>query len=92
MLDIMEPFRPEVDRSVLTLIRGQKLASGDFTLTTNGTCRLHPQLARRVASLVAETSGIAALIAQLVGMLNYQPLRPRPHRSNLWLTERGFEL
>ena len=90
VLDIMEPFRPEVDRSVLTLIRGQNLASADFTLTKNGTCRLHPQLARRVVSVVAETGGIPSLVTKLVGMLDHHPPRPRPHRSNAWLAERGM--
>ena len=89
VLDIMEPFRPEVDRRVLTLIRGQKLTSADFTLTPNGTCRLHPQLARRLVSLVAETGGIPFLVTKLVGMLDHHPPRPRPHRSNAWLAERS---
>jgi CRISPR-associated endonuclease Cas1 len=52
LLDIIEPERPKVDAEVLRLIRHQPLASADFMIRPNGSCRLSPQLARTVATLV----------------------------------------
>ncbi len=47
--DLMEPLRPVADRMVLNLIRSQAFSAGDFFISTNGVCRLHPQLARVLA-------------------------------------------
>jgi CRISPR-associated protein Cas1 len=48
LLDLLEPMRPEVDRRVLKLVREEKFSAADFTLTRDGTSRLHPQLAHRL--------------------------------------------
>jgi CRISPR-associated endonuclease Cas1 len=52
LLDIIEPERPKVDAEVLRFIRQQPLASADFIIRPNGSCRLSPQLARTVATLI----------------------------------------
>jgi CRISPR-associated endonuclease Cas1 len=52
LLDLIEPERPKVDAEVLRLIRNQPLASADFMIRPNGSCRLSPQFARTVATLV----------------------------------------
>lgn len=52
LLDIIEPERPKVDAEVLRLIRQQPLASADFIIRPNGSCRLSPQFARTVATLI----------------------------------------
>lgn len=52
LLDLIEPERPKADAEVLRLIRHQSLASADFMIRPNGSCRLSPQLARTVATLV----------------------------------------
>ena len=52
LLDIIEPERPKVDAEVLRLIRQQPLASADFIIRPNGSCRLFPQFARTIATLV----------------------------------------
>jgi len=52
LLDLIEPERPKVDAEVLRLIRQQPLASADFLILPNGSCRLSPQFARNVATLV----------------------------------------
>lgn len=52
LLDVIEPERPKVDAEVLRLIRHQPLASADFIIRPNGACRLSPQFARTVATLV----------------------------------------
>jgi CRISPR-associated endonuclease Cas1 len=50
--DLMEPLRPHVDRMVLEVTRANTFSPADFVVTTTGVCRLHPQLARRVAQVV----------------------------------------
>ena len=52
LLDLIEPERPKVDAEVLRLIRHQPLASADFIIRPNGACRLSPQFARTVATLI----------------------------------------
>jgi CRISPR-associated protein Cas1 len=47
--DLMEPYRPEVDREVLEITRSETFTPGDFVIDTKGVCRLHPELARHVA-------------------------------------------
>lgn len=48
-LDLMEPLRPAVDRSVLQLIAEECFSGGDFHLQSDGVCRLNPSLAKLVA-------------------------------------------
>ena len=54
VLDRIEPVRPMVDRAVLQIITSELLTSADFALQHDGTCRLNPELARRVAQLTVE--------------------------------------
>jgi CRISPR-associated protein Cas1 len=49
--DLMEPLRPQVDRSILRFVMTTTFTPKDFLLSQNGKCRLHPQLARRVVEL-----------------------------------------
>jgi CRISPR/Cas system-associated endonuclease Cas1 len=88
VLDLMEPLRPEVDRKVLELVRDEKFGSADFMLTREGTCRLHPQLARRVVGIVAELSDMSRTVQQLTERIGFDPPRPRVHRSNAWIARR----
>lgn len=57
VLDRIEPVRPLVDRAVLRIITSELLTSADFLLQDDGTCRLNPELARRVAQLAAVEFG-----------------------------------
>ena len=52
--DLIEPYRPQVDRQVLDFVRSDAFASRDFILDSKGVCRLHPQLAK---TLVHRVSG-----------------------------------
>ena len=52
-LDMIEPHRPVVDGTILNLVREQRFAAADFTMRRDGVCRLSPQLARTVATLVS---------------------------------------
>jgi CRISPR-associated protein Cas1 len=91
VLDLLEPMRPEVDRRVLRLVREEKFAAADFTLTRDGTCRLHPQLARRLVGSVAEVDGFGHVLRRLVTMLDHQEPKRPPHRSKAWLKAHGWE-
>ncbi|MHB1325168.1 MAG: CRISPR-associated endonuclease Cas1 [Thermoleophilia bacterium] len=51
--DLMEPHRPQVDRELLAFVRSQTFMPRDFVIDTKGVCRLHPELARQVASVVS---------------------------------------
>ena len=57
IFDFMEPQRPIVDRAVLQFVQGNTFSPGDFTLRSDGVCRLNPELARRVVGLVMEGCG-----------------------------------
>ena len=50
VLDRMEPLRPVVDRAVIGMIIEDKLLPGDFTITSEGLCRLNPQMAKGLIS------------------------------------------
>ena len=51
--DLIEPERPKVDRLIVEFARGRKFSGADFVLRSDGVCRLSPQLARVVATLVS---------------------------------------
>lgn len=61
--DLMEPCRALVDRQVLEFVQHQTFMPEDFLMTERGVCRLHPELARRVIRLAANT-GIEDVIRQ----------------------------
>jgi CRISPR-associated protein Cas1 len=67
--DLMEPLRPRVDRLVLGFLRSHTFTPSDFILETSGACRLHPQLARRVAGASAEDEAIQDVTSQVVRTL-----------------------
>jgi CRISPR-associated protein Cas1 len=48
--DLMEIERPAVDERVLTFLQAMTFHTGDFTRLSDGSCRLHPQLARVVVA------------------------------------------
>ena len=52
ILDFMEPRRPLVDAAILKFVANNVFSAADFTINDDGVCRLVPQLARRIASLV----------------------------------------
>lgn len=52
VLDLIEPERPKIDAVVLKLIVDHPLSGADFTIRYNGGCRLSPQLARHLTTLL----------------------------------------
>lgn len=53
VLDMIELERSAVDAAILQFVRDHTLAAADFILRKDGVCRLSPQLARKVATLVS---------------------------------------
>jgi CRISPR-associated protein Cas1 len=54
VLDLMEPHRPLVDRSVLEFVQAHVFHPADFSMRSDGACRLNPQMAKQVVQ-VAQT-------------------------------------
>jgi len=54
VLDHIEPLRPLVDSAVLNLIAANTFTGADFSIQSDGACRLNPELARRIAQLAME--------------------------------------
>jgi CRISPR-associated endonuclease Cas1 len=52
--DLMEPQRPIVDRTVLKFVQAHTFHAADFSITSDGVCRLNPEMAKGVAKLVAK--------------------------------------
>jgi CRISPR-associated protein Cas1 len=48
--DLMELARPPVDDRVLAFLQATTFHAGDFMRVSDGSCRLHPQLARAVVA------------------------------------------
>jgi CRISPR-associated endonuclease Cas1 len=48
--DFMEMARPAVDGRLLAFLQSPTFHAGDFTCVSDGSCRLHPQLARAVVA------------------------------------------
>jgi CRISPR associated protein Cas1 len=46
--DLMEPLRTIADRKVLEFVQAHPFHSADFTIRSDGVCRLNPEMARRV--------------------------------------------
>ena len=46
VLDLMEPYRPVIDREIIKIIKKEKLSGADFNIQRNGVCRLNPEMAR----------------------------------------------
>lgn len=48
VFDLMEPQRPIVDRKVLEFVQAHTFHSADFTIRSDGVCRLNPEMARTI--------------------------------------------
>jgi CRISPR/Cas system-associated endonuclease Cas1 len=54
VFDLMEPLRPIVDRAVLIFAQSHTFHPADFTIRSDGVCRLNPEMARHAVRLVLE--------------------------------------
>jgi CRISPR-associated protein Cas1 len=53
VFDLMEPLRPLVDRAVLKFVQSHTFHPADFTIRSDGVCRLNPEMAKHVVGLIA---------------------------------------
>ena len=53
IFDLMEPERPNIDRSVLDFVKSHVFDPADFVIRTDGVCRLNPEMARLVVARVS---------------------------------------
>jgi CRISPR/Cas system-associated endonuclease Cas1 len=53
VLDMIELRRPLVDRAVLRFVFANVFSGADFSIRDDGVCRLTPQLARQLCSVVS---------------------------------------
>jgi CRISPR-associated protein Cas1 len=67
--DLMEPLRPLVDRLVLKFVCSHVFTLGDFVLTAQRVCRLHPQLARTIAGFTVGDQAVQEVMAKAVAVL-----------------------
>jgi CRISPR/Cas system-associated endonuclease Cas1 len=52
VLDLMEPQRPIVDRKVLEFVQAHTFHPADFTIRSDGVCRLNPEIAKHVIAVI----------------------------------------
>lgn len=76
--DLMEPLRPQVDRTLLSFVHSHTFSPSDFMLRDDGVCRLHPQLVRHVTKLT--TSDVLVRCGQECSDLRVPNV---PHRCSL---------
>jgi CRISPR-associated protein Cas1 len=68
--DLMELARPTIDDRVRTFLYATIFHAGDFTCVSDGSCRLHLQLARAVVATCGDPqSCVAELAAWLARLL-----------------------
>ncbi len=52
--DLMEPLRPIVDRRILEFVQSHTFHPEDFTIRSDGVCRLNPEMTRHVVAMGLE--------------------------------------
>jgi CRISPR-associated endonuclease Cas1 len=53
VFDLMEPLRPIVDRRMLEFVQSHTFHPADFTMRSDGVCKLNPEMARLLVGLIA---------------------------------------
>ena len=64
--DLMEPYRPQVDRGVLAFIQLSGVLAEGLRGRLKGACRLHPELARNVAGACVVDIDLASVAESLL--------------------------
>jgi CRISPR-associated protein Cas1 len=89
IFDLLEPLRPVIDRRVLGFVAAQTFTPADVTLATDGTCRLHPALARRIVAHIGQIEGIAPILAELLKRLGHTIPDAMHQQSKTWVAQRA---
>jgi hypothetical protein len=53
VFDLLEQYRPLGEQKVLEFIKGHVFDPADFSIRSDGVCRLNPEMAKHIASVVA---------------------------------------
>ena len=67
IFDLMEPLRPLVDAKLVAFLRDHIFVRSDFPIGDSGVVRLHPQLARAVASLPIPSELVSRTGEEFIG-------------------------
>jgi CRISPR-associated endonuclease Cas1 len=78
VFDLMEPLRPIVDRAVLQFVQSHTFHPADFTIRSDGVCRLNPEMAR----LVVRVAAAASVNAEICVVASYQQNETRRYIGN----------
>jgi len=73
--ELTEPYQPKVDREVRAFIRSQAFTPRDFVIDAKGVCRVHPELAQ---ALVSVLGGLTARETTRESALVFFSARSRP--------------
>jgi CRISPR-associated endonuclease Cas1 len=79
--DLMELGRPAVDDRVLRFLRSTVFHAGDFVRVSDGSCRLHPQLARTVVAACRVEQTVCDGHARWLGMAVLADRESAPHKG-----------
>jgi CRISPR-associated protein Cas1 len=55
VFDFMEPLRPIVDRQILEFVQAHTFHPADFTIRSDGVCRLNPEVTRHVVRIILDS-------------------------------------
>jgi len=78
----MEERRPLVDAKVIAFLRSHVFARADFPIRDDGVVRLHPQLARVVATLRLASERVNQVVEEFRASLG-EMTRKAPHMARL---------
>jgi len=67
--DLMEPLRPRVDQVILSFLRLHTFSPSDFVIGADGECRLHPQMARRVARIAISDIAVRQVVLRSIELV-----------------------
>jgi hypothetical protein len=56
VFDLMKPERPKIDRRILEFVKNSIFDPADFTIRSDGVCRLNPEMARSIVKDISATS------------------------------------
>ena len=73
VLDLMETRRPLVDAAVLKFVSVEMFSGSDFVIRDDGVCRLAPQLARRLTTVVAPSTVMRGAVLLVGGAGGLSP-------------------
>ncbi len=68
--DLMEPLRPQADLLLLKFLMSRKFSPSDFIINESGVCRLHPQLAHNIATLMINQLDVRKIVMGMAVQLN----------------------